>query len=343
MTQATCATEEALVAFCALVRAEGARLYRDLPWRNTRDPWLVLLSEVMLQQTQVSRVLRHWSRFSAAFPTAEALAAASTTDVLSFWQGLGYNRRALALKRAAERIAYDHKGTIPATRDTLLTLPGVGPATASGVCIFAFNEPQVYLETNVRAVFLHHFFTESALLFDPSGSSTAGPTADPQPAQTPGSQPDAKRGPTPGSQPDAERGPVPDSQPDATRGPVHDREIIPLIEATCDRVDPRGWYYALLDYGNHLKKTLPNPSRASKHHTRQSRFEGSVRQKRAWLLRELLALGEATTEELCVSLNRAEHRASRPDLSLEELQAILTALASEGFIVEQAKGWTIRG
>ena len=84
------------------MRLEGRRLYRDLPWRRVDDPWLVLTSEVMLQQTQVKRVLRYWDRWIGALPTADALAAASVADVLELWQGLGYNRRALALKRAAE-------------------------------------------------------------------------------------------------------------------------------------------------------------------------------------------------------------------------------------------------
>jgi A/G-specific adenine glycosylase len=122
---------------------------------------------------------------------------------------------------------------------------------------------------------------------------------------------------------------------------ISDRELIPLIEATCDREDPRGWYYALLDYGSYLKKTLPNPSRASAHHSRQSRFEGSLRQKRAWLLRELLAVGKAPTKELLASLNKAELKAGRLELSLEDLRAILETLAAEGFVVERSGDWGI--
>ena len=93
--------------FRATVRAEGARLYRDLPWRNTRDPYEIWLSEVMLQQTQVPRVLARWQEWLERFPTVVALAHADTADVLAAWQGMGYNRRALALKAAAETVCAD--------------------------------------------------------------------------------------------------------------------------------------------------------------------------------------------------------------------------------------------
>lgn len=147
-------------AFVARVAEQGCALYRDLPWRHIDDPYAVLVSEVMLQQTQVARVERFWTRFLAAFPTIDALAAASTSDVLELWQGLGYNRRALALKRTADVCAAEHRGQLPRAYDELIALPGIGPATAAGVRAFAFEEPGVYLETNVRAVFLHDVFRE---------------------------------------------------------------------------------------------------------------------------------------------------------------------------------------
>lgn len=95
-------SDEAIAAFVGRVREEGARLYRDLPWRNTRDPYAIWISEVMLQQTQVARVLTRWERFMRRFPSVDALAAAAVSDVVDEWQGMGYNRRALALKRAAD-------------------------------------------------------------------------------------------------------------------------------------------------------------------------------------------------------------------------------------------------
>ncbi len=151
--------------FIALVREEGRRHYRDLPWRHCEDPYAVLVSEVMLQQTQVSRVLRYWERWLRRFPTLDALAAADTAAVLEAWQGLGYNRRALALKRAAEECAARGCG-LPCDAAQLQRLPGIGPATAAGVVAFAFDRPAVYLETNVRSVFLHCLFPDEEAVPD---------------------------------------------------------------------------------------------------------------------------------------------------------------------------------
>ena len=114
----------------------------------------------MLQQTQVARVEKHWTRFLSLFPTIDSLAAAGTADVLAQWQGLGYNRRALALKRAAETCSAERGGLLPDTAEELETLPGIGPATAAGVMAFAYNRPSVYIETNVRTVFLHELFPD---------------------------------------------------------------------------------------------------------------------------------------------------------------------------------------
>lgn len=145
-------------AFVEEVWRQGGAAWRDLPWRNIDDPYAVLVSEVMLQQTQVTRVLGYWPRFMAAFPTIDALAAAANSDVLELWQGLGYNRRALLLKRAAEHCSDHLSGRLPESYEGLVALPGVGPATAAGVCAFAYQKPASYLETNVRSVFLHLLF-----------------------------------------------------------------------------------------------------------------------------------------------------------------------------------------
>ena len=209
--------------FVELVRREGARLHRDLPWRYIDDPYAVLVSEVMLQQTQVARVEKHWTRFLSLFPTIDSLAAAGTADVLAQWQGLGYNRRALALKRAAETCSAERGGLLPDTAEELEALPGIGPATAAGVMAFAYNRPSVYIETNVRTVFLHELFPD--------------------------------------------------------RDKVSDRELAPLVASTCPEDDARAWYYALLDYGAHLKTLVANPSRRSAHYARQSAFEGSRRRR----------------------------------------------------------------
>lgn len=298
--------------FRTLVRTEGVRLYRDLPWRRTRDPYEIWLSEVMLQQTQVARVLTRWPEWLDRFPSVFALAQAGTAEVLEAWQGMGYNRRALALKSAAEQVVETYDGEFPRGVKQLVALPGIGPATAQGIRSFAFDLPGVYLETNVRTVLLHHLFPD-----------------------------------------------VPS---------VPDRELIPLVEASCpasealladgeafsagpfaqpqDAEDtPRSWYYAMLDYGAHLKKTVPNPSRRAQAYSRQSKFEGSRRQKRAEIVRQLLdaqSRGELLdTTAIHAALNEAEHTAGRPAVEIELVVSILSDLAREGFCVDFDGCWRI--
>ncbi len=271
-------------SFVENVAAEGLRLYRDFPWRDTHDPYAILVSEVMLQQTQVSRVIPYYERWLDDFPTLEALAAAPLEVVLASWQGLGYNRRAIALKRLAEGLAdaapSGEAAALPVETEQLLALPGVGPATAAGVRAFAFGLPDAYLETNVRAVFLHELFPD--------------------------------------------------------RDAVPDREIAPLVAqaaalAQAADIDSRTWNYALLDYGAYLKRAVPNPSRRSAHHGRQSAFEGSRRQKRARILRSVMASPGS----------RAEDHAE--DLGLEpgETLGILEDLAAEGFVARHGEGWSV--
>jgi A/G-specific adenine glycosylase len=125
-----------------------------------------MVSEVMLQQTQVSRVLVKYPEFLKAFPTVETLAKAPLSQVLKVWQGMGYNRRALALKRMAEKIVADFNGKVPRARLDLESLPGVGPYTAGAVRAFAFNEPEIFIETNIRRIFIHHFFIDKEGISD---------------------------------------------------------------------------------------------------------------------------------------------------------------------------------
>lgn len=268
-----------IAAFEDKVRAEGRKRYRTLPWRHIDDPYAVLVSEVMLQQTQVKRVLNYWERFLGRFPTIDALAAADTGAVLESWQGLGYNRRALMLKRCAEQCSADCAGTLPRAYDALLSLPGIGPATAAGVRAFAWNEPGVYLETNVRSVFLYEWFADA-------------------------------------------------------EDPVSDRQLIPLVEETCPADNPRDWYYALLDYGAYLKSQVANPSRRSAHHTRQSTFEGSRRQKRAEFVRIVLENPGIMHDDLLAQLNAVETAEGRPEVDSELADSILADLLSEGFFTE---------
>jgi A/G-specific adenine glycosylase len=249
---------------------------RDLPWRRTTDPYKVLVSEVMLQQTQASRVVPKYEAFVAVFPTVEALAAAPVKDVLAVWQGLGYNRRALALQRAAQQIVAEHGGRVPDTLEGLTSLPGIGHATAAQVLAFAYNIGVPFIETNVRSVYLHEFF------------------------------------------PGAED--VPDSA------------ILPLVEATMDRENPREWYWALMDYGTDLKARMGNPSRRSRHHVRQSRFEGSTRQLRGRLLAALVVGDALGVHEL----------AKRAGFDVEAVGEALGALQAEGFVSSSAEGmWRI--
>jgi len=133
---------------------------RDFPWRRNINPYRVLVSEIMLQQTQVSRGEVKYREFLKKFPSFSALAKASSADVLTAWQGLGYNRRALYLKRAAEVVMNEYKGKLPSDPATLVKLPGIGAYTAGAVCAFAFNEPVVFIDTNVRRVFIYHFFID---------------------------------------------------------------------------------------------------------------------------------------------------------------------------------------
>lgn len=263
-------------AFIMQVREMGTKYARsDLPWRNRDDAYAVLVSEVMLQQTQVSRVLKFWSRWMQHFPTLDALSSAATSDVLDAWQGLGYNRRALSLKRCADICSSDWCGVLPDTEEELIKLPGVGPATAAGVLAFAYQKPAIYIETNVRAVFIHHFFSH-------------------------------------------------------VTEPVKDAHIAFYVEQTLDRADPRRWYYALLDYGYYLKKEHANPARKAAAYTKQDAFAGSRRQKRAFIVREVLAR-PISVAELQALLDDTEIQAGRDPVSSEEFAAIVDQLASEGF------------
>jgi A/G-specific adenine glycosylase len=125
---------------------------RDLAFRRTSDPWAVLVSEVIAQQTQAARAAEAWTRFIADFPTSAALAAASPATAIRAWRGLGYNRRAIALREAAIAIVERHGGRVPRTLEELVELPGVGPYTARAVLAIAFNEPVAALDTNIRRV-----------------------------------------------------------------------------------------------------------------------------------------------------------------------------------------------
>lgn len=131
---------------------------RDFPWRYVENSYYVLLSEVMLQQTQTFRVESKFIQFINKFPSINSLAQASWPDVLLAWQGLGYNSRAKRLHLTAQKIMAEFNGVVPTCPEILITMPGIGPYTASSICAFAFNKPTVFVETNIRAVYIYHFF-----------------------------------------------------------------------------------------------------------------------------------------------------------------------------------------
>lgn len=140
--------------------------YRHLPWRTTDNSYHILVSEVMLQQTQVARVIEKYSQFIKKFPTVETLASSSLRDVLAVWQGLGYNRRAKYLWECAKTIVAQYNGKIPDNESELQKLPGLGKATAASVSIFAFGKPALYIETNVRTVYIYTFFDTDKKISD---------------------------------------------------------------------------------------------------------------------------------------------------------------------------------
>lgn len=151
-------------------KAEIWRFYQEqgriFAWRNTSNPYHIVVSEIMLQQTQTYRVAPKYELFIMMFPTWQALAQASTHDVLSAWQGLGYNRRALSLHAIAKRVVSEFEGVLVNDPVLLVQFPGIGKATAASICAFAYNRPTIFIETNIRAVFIYFFFKDQAIIGD---------------------------------------------------------------------------------------------------------------------------------------------------------------------------------
>lgn len=268
--------------FITIINTYYAINKRHFPWRDVENPYYVFVSEVMLQQTQTHRVIDKFAQFIEAFPTVYDLAAAPLGAVLFVWQGLGYNRRGKFLHQAACIIVARHNGIIPDDPRLLVELPGIGSATAASIAAFAYNKPTVFIETNIRAVYIHSFF------------------------------------------PNQEK--------------VADSELIPLIAQSVDQLNPRQWYYALMDYGVMLKKTHQNPSRKSKHHTTQSPFEGSIRQVRGAVLRVMLANPfplMATDLQVMVIAD-----IKRP-VVLTAFKTVIEALITEGMITQDEFGFLL--
>lgn len=154
--------------FVRCIKEYYLRGKRPMPWRDEITPYHVVVSEIMLQQTQVPRVIERFPAFISRFPDFQTLRDASLADVLAAWQGLGYNRRAKYLHAIAGMVMDRWEGLLPEDPDLLITLPGIGAATAGSIAAFAFNAPVVFIETNIRRVFIHHYFPPGVSVTDAS-------------------------------------------------------------------------------------------------------------------------------------------------------------------------------
>lgn len=224
---------------------------RDLPWRRTRDPWSVLVSEVMLQQTQAPRVVPHWHAFLDAFPTVAACAAAPQASVVARWQGLGYNRRAVSLHRTARAVVADHGGRFPDTERGLRSLPGIGPYTARAVLAFAFERPVGVLDVNAGRVLARAVAARPLRVAE---------------AQT-----------------------LADRLCPPTDGWTWNQAMLDLGAVWCVRTEPRCLTCPVRQACRWNAEGGPDPARGSAAESaRQSRFEGSHRQGRGRLVRALM-------------------------------------------------------
>lgn len=259
-------TRGAITCFNTFLALAKLNLNKQYPWRSNRTPYRVLISEVMLQQTQADRVVKHYRRFLKEFPSFRSLAQAPQAAVIHAWQGLGYNRRALYVHNAAKEITRLYAGRIPRAPELLQELPGIGAYTSKSILVFTYNQPHVFIETNIRSIFLYYFSSLDK--------------------------------------------PVPDSL------------LLPYIEAALDRNNPREWYESLMDVGSLLKKTIPGLNTHSSTYVKQSKFQGSFRQKRGALLRLL----SEKNPGCCTALQ------NELDISEAELQKLLAIMVNEGFI-----------
>jgi A/G-specific adenine glycosylase len=141
---------------------------RTMPWRTKTSPYYVLVSEIMLQQTQVGRVLPKFNEFITEFPDFSHLADAPQADVLVHWQGLGYNRRARYLHQIAKQVVHEHNGDLPLVKEALVAMPGIGENTAGAILTYVANLAEIFIETNIRTCILHHFFEDQSNIADTS-------------------------------------------------------------------------------------------------------------------------------------------------------------------------------
>ena len=246
----------------------------DMQWRQPAkdgsfDPYKILVSELMLQQTQVSRVTPKFAAFIAAFPTVQDLASAQLGTVLTQWVDLGYNRRAKYLWQAARMVSGQFEGVFPHEYNQLLELPGVGPGTAGAITAYSYDQPVVYLETNIRSVIIYHGSLENLK--------------------------------------------------------VHDKDIRLVVQRLLRRAGlrsgftPRTFYWAMMDYGSYLKRTVGNQSRASASYRKQSTFVGSRRQLRGSIVRQLSAAA-------------VDLQVLKSGLQDERTESVISDLIAEGLV-----------
>lgn len=266
---------------------------RDLPWRKNRDPYHIFVSEVMSQQTQLSRVVPKYIAWMEAFPTIEDLAKASVLQVLHFWSGLGYNRRALNMKKAAEKIVQEHNGIFPRIEKELIVLPGIGKYTARAILCFAYDDQIAVVDTNIRKVILTQFLNSEYLESQKSGKSESLILGDS------------------------------DSQSFPKRNETKIAER--LIEKLAAQLLPSGrayeWNQALMDYAASVlkKEKIPIP--------KQSKFHGSHRYYRGQILKVLLQKKKLQLKELGLLIKK-EYSSTEE----EWLKKLVDELVTEGFI-----------
>ena len=220
-----------------------AKHSRTMPWRDAPSFYNVLVSELMLQQTQVSRVTPKFLAFMERFPSIVDVSNAPLSDVIEQWVGLGYNRRAKYLHQACKVVAETGQ---PQSAASLIALPGVGKNTAAAIMNYVYNQGTPFVETNIRTVYLTEFFEGQA--------------------------------------------------------DVMDAQILELVAATLDVENPRDWFWALMDYGAHLKSLGQGNITMSKHYKRQSKLAGSLREMRGWII-QALTHGSANEVALKQSFN----------------------------------------
>jgi A/G-specific adenine glycosylase len=280
---------------------------RDLPWRRTRDPYKILVSEVMLQQTQIARVIPKYKEFLGAFPNLSILARARIKQVLKVWQGLGYWKRALNLKATAKTLAFLQTRRAPPAGGVkrkektefeqklsdptfLETLPGIGHYTARALACFASGSQEAFLDTNIRRVYLHFFFRN--------------------------------------------------------KKNVSDKEILPIAQKALASIShgrfklmyptitPREWHYALFDYGALVLKDK-RINKRSKHYAKQSKFEGSLRSLRTKIMHVLLDQPNQTATRS--KIERILTKAGSP----YSAEKILASLEKDGLIKKRGNAYSL--